>query len=55
MRRKKWYDEFEKDDDLDIAKLEVQELEDDEISLSEAAFYDGYMDTYYEEEVEDYY
>ncbi len=51
---RKWRD-MEREDDLNIGSAEVQELEDDELSLAEAAFYEGYMDSEFEEEVEDYY
>ncbi len=54
MRKKEWYAELEKDD-LEIAQTELQELDGDELSLAEAAFYSGYIDSYYEEDTEDYY
>ena len=55
MRRKNWFNELEKEDDLNIVTSEIEELEDDELSLSEAAFYSGYIESYYEEDVGDYY
>lgn len=55
VRRRNWYIELEKEDDLNIGKMEMQELEDDELSLSEAAFYKGYLESYEEGELEDYY
>ncbi len=51
---KKWNIDIENEDDLNIASVELQELEDDELSLAEAAFYEGYLDSE-SEEAEDYY
>ena len=54
MRRKNWYRELESEDDLTIATSEMEDLEDDELSLTEAAFYEGYLNSE-SSELEDYY
>ncbi len=53
MKKNNWRN-MEQEDDLNIGSAELQELEDDELSLAEAAFYEGYMDSEIEE-AEDYY
>ncbi|MBI4439082.1 hypothetical protein HY640_04075 [Candidatus Woesearchaeota archaeon] len=46
-----WYDDIPVEGDLELRDSEVGELEDDELSLREAAFIEGYR----EAEAEDYY
>lgn len=53
MRRKNWFNQLDRDD-LAIADGDIQDLEDDELSLAEAAFYEGYMASEMDDS-EDYY
>ncbi len=54
-----WFDDLDQEDDLGLLSKELEDLEDDEVSLREAAFIEGYSralntDEEYDPELDDW-